>query len=745
DLAEMTAGGGIHLTLGEAVEVETRATPAQLGKPLAEQFNLQVVNTGTQRVVFDGKFQEVVKAGNGTYKITATYGEDLLLAVDKPYYQGEATTELTAETPNPQVEIACRVANALLSVKFLDKDGNESTAAFDDYFTTYAVRVMVQDSYVLLADAGQSAYFRAGSSPKVTFVGTLRDTGREVQFDVDADKVPTNMQAAQHAILKMQMQESTEGVVLNVTKADVEIVTISQTMPLEWLPAPKVASVPAEQLVFETSTSVPAAVIPFTTSSALQDAELTVTMEDNNWTSLNGTYLLSTLTEEQRQALQQAGIQLPALGQTYDDGTLAFDTLAMKLKTNAGTLTRNTISWRVKANNRWSGTPVATTMKVARPDITLPAQLQEDAWTKTFYITALQAANVDGKGLDATEVLPYVQYEVSTDGGNTWSVVETTAELGKQKATGLQPVTSYLLRASLKETAIVTPTTASFTTEEELAVPNGDFEELTEAIKIEDMEMGGQYGVYAAFFKFDYQNKLSFTLSNPNGWDTNNGQTCNYDGAATKNTWFVVPSTFNTNCYAHLYQDFGGGVEGTTHTKADLFADREAQNGSNAMVIQNVAWSLGGTKPALSGGQFNTTYYCENAPDAISDRSAGTLYLKDEQGEGNSFASRPTKLQLYYKYENAKAADERGKAVITLLNGSEVVASAEGKFAAQSEWTQATVELTYHTMTRRADRLRIQFVSTDASTIQTENVTSWYQCSYGAQLTVDNLTFVYDR
>ena len=48
-------------------------------------------------------------------------------------------------------------------------------------------------------------------------------------------------------------------------------------------------------------------------------------------------------------------------------------------------------------------------------------------------------------------------------------------------------------------------------------------------------------------------------------------------------------------------------------------------------------------------------------------------------------------------------------------------------------------------MTRRADRLRIQFVSTDASTIQTENVTSWYQCSYGAQLTVDNLTFVYDR
>lgn len=738
--ASADKGCCLYISLCEEQFGETRSTPAELEKPLAEQFRLKVQNVQTQRVVYDGPYCDKVEVGNGTYRITASYGDNKLIDIDRPYYIGEAEATLSKKGDNPQVQIVCRVGNALISARYLEPNGEEGTSKFDLMFTGYGLKVSVGDQYVMTSGK-QSAYCQDGTSPRVSFYGYLRDTGEKVTMDIPAEKVPDPMHAAQHLILSLKMEQIASGFVVNAEKAEVETVTISRLMPLSWISAPKIGAVPADQLIFETGQASVVTAFPFTTYHLLQDAELTISLEDNEWQSLNGTYQLSTLTDEQRTLLTNAGIVLPALGQTYSHGSLDFSGLAAQLHTNEGQLTRNTISLRVKANDRWSGEdPVSMTLRLAHPLFSLPQQAEGNAWSTSSFIDAIMASDIDGRGVEASEILGMIVYELSTDDGATWQEVSTTTGYAKPQIKGLQPEQSYLLRARLDNSQLVSSNTTTFTTEAQTPVPNGDFEELTEWRKIENLKMGGQYNIWPA----NYQNTLSVTVSHPNGWETVNNMTCNLDGAANKNTWFCVPSTFNTSCYSRLYQDFGVGASGTTHTKANLYADRQAQKGNTAMVLQNVGWSLNGTTPSRSGGAFNTTYYCTNKPSSISDHSAGELFLKDASGEGNAFASRPTKLKFFYTYTNQKTSGEQGTVEVEVLNGEDVIGSGSAKLGAQSEYTEATVAISYTVIDKKIDRLRIKFKSSDQTTIKTEDVTSWYQCSYGAQLTVDNVTFDYE-
>lgn len=734
----------LRFALCEQGEVITRATPAELEKPLAEQFTLHVQNKKTGRVIYNGAFLSEVEAGNGTYTITATYGEDALLEVDKPYFKGEAEAVLDAENLKPQVNIPCRVANALLTVRYVNAQGEVDATDFDDYFTSYSARVSVENAFVWLAPGTQSAYFRAGSSPKVTFRGTLRDTGDEVLYDIPSDRIPTDIDAAQHVILKMQMEKTTAGVTFQVEKAEVETVTITHLMPLEWMPAPKIGPMAEDQLVFETTQQSASASFPFTISSPLQEAELTLNLEDPNFVHLNGTYLLSELTEEKRLELTEAGIVMPVIGQAPEAmDALHFEVLASKLRTFNDAMTSNTFSLRIKANNRWSGdTAVSTTLRIARPSFTLPSLAECDVWSQTIFFQAITAAQIEGGGVPVEDVLPLIQYEVSEDDGETWNVVETTTDGDMLRAGGLKSNQPYLLRASLQGTLLTSDNAETFQTEEQAAVPNGDFEQLTQKIKLEDMNLGGQYRVMWVHM----QPKLNATISEPNGWATINHITCDLT-SETLNSWFVVPSTFNSNNGATYWsKDVDAGTSLAPSGEADRFKGYAAQNGDVAMVLQNVAWSKNGKVPSESGGTFNTTYYCTNKPSSISNRSAGELFLRDAEGEGNAFTSRPTKLQFWYKYENLKDAEEKGVATIELLSGSTVIASGEAKLDKQEKtYGQATIALTYADTSLKANRLHIKFKSSDATTIQTEDRTSHYQCSTGATLSVDNLTFVYER
>ena len=85
----------------------------------------------------------------------------------------------------------------------------------------------------------------------------------------------------------------------------------------------------------------------------------------------------------------------------------------------------------------------------------------------------------------------------------------------------------------------------TFTTEAAAPVPNGDFETLkSDAISVTDMNMGGKWTRTQIGSKV--QNTQSFTVYEPNGWETINSTTCNF-AASNQNSWYVIPSTYATN------------------------------------------------------------------------------------------------------------------------------------------------------------------------------------------------------
>lgn len=298
--------------------------------------------------------------------------------------------------------------------------------------------------------------------------------------------------------------------------------------------------------------------------------------------------------------------------------------------------------------------------------------------------------------------------------------------------TGLTPGTQYTAKAVLSNG---TEATVTFTTEAAARVPNGDFETLkSDAISVTEMLMGGQYKVSPK----TYTPWCSFTVSEPAEWTTINNKTCNTN-AATKNTWFVIPSTYSTNITATAHCP-GAAITGVETATPGVYANLSAQNGNYAVVVRNVAWDDNGTNPATSGGAFNTTYYCENKP-TIANRSAGQLSLDTD------FASRPTTLNGYYKYErDSQDATENAVVTVTVLNGSTEIGKGTKELVAAAGFTEFAVPVTYSVTNKKATALKIMITSSnraEGSIKTTDYLGKLEAWSYGAILTVDNLTFSY--
>ncbi len=229
--------GVLHLSLGHATDVvETRATPAQLGKPLAERFNLRVQRN--DKIHYEGLFTEELELRVGTYDVTAYYGEDVVIGKDAPYYEGVATVQIEKDA-STSVTIPCRVANALVSIVF-GRDETER-ARFDRFYSRYGVLVRVgnHSQGITEEDINSSVYFPAGSQPKLFFYGILRDNDEVVSLELQSADLPTTFEAADHATVTLSLPDPESAVgLVNIAKVEVETVTVEETIPLAWLPAP---------------------------------------------------------------------------------------------------------------------------------------------------------------------------------------------------------------------------------------------------------------------------------------------------------------------------------------------------------------------------------------------------------------------------------------------------------------------------------------------------------------------------
>lgn len=323
-------------------------------------------------------------------------------------------------------------------------------------------------------------------------------------------------------------------------------------------------------------------------------------------------------------------------------------------------------------------------------------------------------------------------------GGQEVQVVRD-AENGLITVPGLTPATEYTIQSSIKSLAARSRAkaktrseevkTLTFTTEAATAIPNGDFSQTHQTINLTGIQVGGKYKVSPV----DYTIKSSIVVDEPTGWASINEKTA-YSGSSNKNTWFIVPSTMSKD----------GAVE-----------------------IRNVNYDHAGTTPSTSGGAFNITYYCTNAPSSFGGNSAGELFLgsysytgSESRSDGIIFTSRPKSLTFDYKYVPTNS--DSGVVTISVMDASgAVIATATQQLAAASSFTSKTVTLPAYAFGKKAAKLCVRFVSSASSPAptvkpsgsalnegtglgnKTIGANTYHALSTGSVLTIDNVKLNY--
>ena len=433
-----SAQGGIRIALADGtagVDVTTRSTPSELFDGFKEKFKFQIKGDNYDQT--HNWTDDVISLAAGVYDITATCGTeqaDGVVEFDKPCYTGtKEGQKVNAGETATTVEIPCEVTNALVSIQF----GDEYKEFAEKAYAQISVRQGDSDGQ-RWDPLTTSAYFKASSS--LTKLKIYKDDddslGADILDDVKSDSnFPETFKAGDHLIITLSVAKKDGNIAFKVSKVELKEVTIEETIPMEWLPKPKVEveGFTGNQLVMYES-ETPTAKFNFNLSSGLQELKFTLNFADDTYKSLNKEYTLSTLSESDKQALQEAGVVLPAIG---DKGevSLDFSGLAAKLTgSTEGNALDNVITLNeVKANNRVLEEGEQTyTIQTHAPEFGIKVY-PGNTWTKQF------TANTEITKGNAEVIREGMTFEYSTNGSD-WTSSDSIV-------TGLTPGTAYQVRA----------------------------------------------------------------------------------------------------------------------------------------------------------------------------------------------------------------------------------------------------------------------------------------------------------
>lgn len=687
-----TGKTGFLVSLAEDVKVESRSTPEEIGKPVASQFNLKITNQATGSELYNDSYtNQLIPASAGMYEIEATYGDNPVLALDAPYYKGTTEAEL-ADGESKTINVECKVANALASVTF----DNSGTNTFESQFASYGVRVSINTSVTTLTNNGKSAYYCAGSMPVFTFVGTLRNGGGEKEVPLENSNLsnPSTFAAGQHCRITLKLSDAAPGLRVEISKVEVDSVTINETIPLEWLPKPKVT---AEGFTDNTlsmyETETPTAKFNFNLSSALQELKFTLNLADETYQSLNKTYTLSELSEEDRTALTNAGVVLPVIGSK--EASLDFTGLAAKLTgSTTGDVLSNVITLdEVRANNRVLEGEQVYTIQTSAPDFNLVVY-PGNTWTKQF------TANTQIIHGNADVIREGMTFEYKA-GETNW--ISSRDSL----ITGLTPGTNYQVRLKYgkhyKETNVATYPI--------IELENGDMEHWTK----EGPANNNTY--WYVMYPWNEEDEKKY-------WNTIN-LTTTQDGEIRNSSWNLFPPYTWTTYVAN-----SGTISVT-----------DSHSGSAAL-IRTVGWGSGST--------------AAGATSIIKNVTPGELYLgiydlsSHQPIYGISYSSRPTNVKFWCKYE-PKSSDLMIAQIVIMDANGETIGSAnipESEAGAIANWTEKTLDIQYTDLEKEPSKMYLLFKSgslTDSNILDRCNANFSDGEHVGSRLYIDDISLVYNK
>ena len=558
-----TEQGGIRIALTDGtagVDVTTRSTPSELFDGFKQKFKFQIKGGDNYDQTHDWT-DEVIPLAAGVYDITATCGTeqaDGVVQFDKPCYTGtKEGLKVNAGETATTAEISCKVTNALVSLKFVE----ENEADFADAYAMIAVGTGAETRWDPLT---KSAYFKAGSSlSKLTIFKDGSDSkGADILTDAQKDaNFPKTFAAGDHLILTLSIAKANGNAAIKVSKVEVKKVTIEETIPLEWLPKPKVEATGFDNnntLTFA-ETETKEAKLNLKLASALQDMRLKFDFGDNQLESLNRDtgYLLSN-AEDKQVISEQLGIAV-------SDNSVDLNNLLAKIQTNAGETTTNTIEVDVKANNRWSSEDEAAnrtyTITCNKPVFKVDAY-PGNIWTKEFTMNALREEQVESG--DFSKISQNIKYQYSTD-KDKWT------DLGDDlRQANLTPGTTYYIRGLYRDA--VPGEVAEVMTYPVIALENGGLENASIS-KGNDNKLATDYGALYVWPSWGTLNELTceYAVGAARSFNSRSGTRPSSD----------LPETINSGKSIWI-STIGYGYGGTSYKKVspgELYLNEDGNNG----------------------------------------------------------------------------------------------------------------------------------------------------------------------
>lgn len=718
---------GLLITLtDESDHAYARTMPSALEKPVADMFHLRVAYSGTDNVAYDDKCTESILLKEGTYDLTATYGENPVIALDAPYYIGKLESQEVVTGQMTSANISCMVGNALLSVIY-----NESALkkVYDTYFVTVSVG---QESVDLDATSGKSAYFQAGSSVSLVFHGQLAGTGQEVSYDIPAQEKFANIPAKTHVKVTLGVDESSvsSGVGISVEKLETETVSVVETLPSEFMPKPKLEAegfVNNELSFAETEKKT--AVIRLKLASPLQDLKLKFHSTDEKFAGLEAEkeYVLSNA--EDKAAIETAlGIVLPDIGTT--EGSLDFTSLIPLLMTDNGNTVSSTIEVDVEANNRWASEDEAAnrvfTLKCNKPEFSISVD-ERNCWSREFTIDEVNVTTGNPETIKANLVYQYY------DGSNWIDCTTREAVKGRiqQFTQRAEDISNKVYKVRALYRGVIASAEAEATLETPVQLPNSGMEEWTDDN-----------------YKNDYYSFNPWKEKTDCHWDTSNLFTTRH---RNNGTVFWVPTIAHYNGFhsvSYIPNSHSGKLAAEIRSTAN---GRGNTTGVDAKDYNKVAGEL------FTGTTNVTMGTSGGVGDA--DGSKDTY----ERIKDASFNNRPTALTFWYKY--VPYTSDTWKVHIELLDeGKNVIIQKDYiSSEAKEDWTEAVVDLDYvgETLYSKCKYIYVIFSSTTnagadmpyqkiTQTFYIQNGSGLSEMSFddayvGSVLTVDDISLVYDK
>lgn len=686
--------------------------------PADDKFSVRIENTRGE-VLKNWKYAELpslIKVVPGSYKLVAYYGTDSILPVfEKPFYYGETKVTLK-EGDNLDTLVNCSMAAVKVAVEFDKSFGYE----YDDYWVDIKT---VGDSLSFAKDESRVAYFKPGNL-RMRFV--LKPIGSNTYYQFYPQAIGA---VKAKEFYKMKLRANTDkgdlkSITITTDSSTIDI-PVDVELPPFYLPkpAPKVTPqgfVSGETIETTEGLSKPATVM-VSSSGGLTELKIKTisdTLLARGWPEEID---LMQATPEQVALLKANGLDWSDELNTKDTIKttvwVKFDNVVKLLNTAPGQTSHS--AFELVAKDRFG--------QFGDAECKLGVNVAPPVFE---FASAPGSGNVYAKKAvynikyESEARTPVVEYKTV---GGEWKPAPTTLTLLSEHdydctGTGLTPEMNYSFRIRLGGHIL---DAGSFPTEAELQVPNAGMEDWYNEKVYEKKTVWVGIAIYN-YYPYNQGESSAW-------WSTRNAMT-----------------TFQRSGTSYYYTSFPATCEVSP-----------GHSGNKAAEISTVGYGIDNWWTSASNATYPAQYVTPGmlfigdynySPKANDDRG-------DEGTEvfGRPFDVRPDKLSFWYKFKPYNS--ESFKAYIVLENrdnGTVEVGrgelSSEYTGKAQSEFTKATVDITYSNKYLKATHIYIVFLSSTAETPTTDRVQGSKGTFNGNSdsryignvLTVDDIELIYE-